>query len=123
MTTTGTAIPLDQGPERPEWHDRGLCGPWFAETGFDAWFGPDEDEMARATAPCTTVDQVREVKRELREEYRTVARKICRSCPVQLECLQFAMDNEKPDHRAGIWGGLKEAQRSHLATQRAAKAA
>ena len=123
MTVIGQALLGEEGPPRPDWHDRSLCGPFYAETGFDAWHGPDEDEIARAVAPCTTVDQAKDVKRELRDEYRMVARKVCRGCPVKRECLQFAMDNEMPGMRAGIWGGLTETQRSHLATRTAAKAA
>ena len=124
MTTTGTAqLAGEVGPPRPDWYGRSLCGPFYAETGFDAWHGPDEDEIAQRVAPCATEGQAKAAKQALRAEHRMVARKVCRECPVQLECLQFAMDNEKPGERAGIWGGLTEAQRSHLATQRAAKAA
>ena len=37
-----------------------------------------------------------------------VAKRICRDCPVQVQCLTYAM--EAPvDH--GIWGGLTERER------------
>ena len=38
------------------------------------------------------------------------AKSICRACPVQPECLHYAMT-----HRVyGIWGGLSETERSRL---------
>lgn len=39
------------------------------------------------------------------------ARKICRACDVQTECLQYAMDTRQAH---GIWGGLSERQRRDL---------
>lgn len=36
------------------------------------------------------------------------AKKICTACPVQAECLDYALDN---DERFGIWGGLSERER------------
>ncbi len=36
------------------------------------------------------------------------AKKICRGCPVQLECLSYAMD-APVDH--GVWGGMTERER------------
>lgn len=36
------------------------------------------------------------------------AKTICRTCPVQKQCLQFAMDNGIIH---GIWGGKSERQR------------
>lgn len=37
---------------------------------------------------------------------------ICRGCPVQQDCLQYAMDNREHE---GIWGGLLPHQRRRLA--------
>lgn len=44
------------------------------------------------------------------------ARKVCRSCPVQVDCLEYAMDFERRGHapRHGIFGGLSAAERSQL---------
>ena len=36
------------------------------------------------------------------------AKRICRGCPVRVDCLVYAMD-EPVDH--GIWGGLTERER------------
>lgn len=44
----------------------------------------------------------------------------CAVCPVSFECLQFAMDHErpiagKPSDRTGIWGGYSERARLRIA--------
>jgi WhiB family redox-sensing transcriptional regulator len=43
------------------------------------------------------------------------ARQICRSCPVRLVCLEWAID-VGADH--GIWGGLTEQERQSLRRRR-----
>lgn len=39
------------------------------------------------------------------------AKKVCRSCEVRAECLQYALDH---DERFGVWGGLSERERRKL---------
>jgi WhiB family redox-sensing transcriptional regulator len=39
------------------------------------------------------------------------AKKICTTCEVKAECLQYALQN---DERFGIWGGLSERERRKL---------
>jgi WhiB family redox-sensing transcriptional regulator len=39
------------------------------------------------------------------------AKKICASCDVRAECLEYALQN---DERFGIWGGLSERERRKL---------
>lgn len=39
------------------------------------------------------------------------AKRICAICPVQQECLSYALDN---DERFGIWGGMSERERRRL---------
>jgi WhiB family transcriptional regulator, redox-sensing transcriptional regulator len=39
------------------------------------------------------------------------AKKICDSCGVKSECLEYALKN---DERFGIWGGLSERERRRL---------
>jgi WhiB family redox-sensing transcriptional regulator len=40
-----------------------------------------------------------------------LAKKICRGCPIRLQCLEFALDNNE---RYGVWGGLTERERGSL---------
>ena len=39
------------------------------------------------------------------------AKRICSSCEVRAECLEYALEN---DERFGIWGGLSERERRKL---------
>lgn len=39
------------------------------------------------------------------------AKMICLSCPVRLECLEYALAR---DERWGVWGGLSERERRRL---------
>ncbi|MGO1480104.1 MAG: WhiB family transcriptional regulator [Brachybacterium sp.] len=39
------------------------------------------------------------------------AKKVCVSCDVRAECLEYALEN---DERFGIWGGLSERERRKL---------
>ena len=39
------------------------------------------------------------------------AKKVCQSCQVRQECLEYALSN---DERFGIWGGLSERERRKL---------
>lgn len=64
------------------WRDEALC----AQIGGDQWFPEDN---------C----------------WGTEAKKICEKCPVQFDCLQFALDNNEVH---GIWGGMSVNQRKEL---------
>lgn len=39
------------------------------------------------------------------------AKRICQSCAVRAQCLEYALEN---DERFGIWGGLSERERRKL---------
>lgn len=43
------------------------------------------------------------------------AKMVCRSCVVQAECLDYALNN---DEQSGVWGGMSEKDRSRLARKR-----
>ena len=47
-------------------------------------------------------------RRDERERREARAKAICADCPVQGECLEFALRVREPH---GIWGGLNEAER------------
>lgn len=39
------------------------------------------------------------------------AKAVCRSCPVQQQCLQWALNHHQD---AGVWGGLSEDERRNI---------
>ncbi len=45
------------------------------------------------------------------------AKKICTTCEVKAQCLEYALQN---DERFGIWGGLSERERRRLRRARSA---
>jgi WhiB family redox-sensing transcriptional regulator len=65
-----------------QWQDRALC----AQTDPEAFF-PEKGGSTRE------------------------AKKICQSCEVRAECLEYALAH---DERFGIWGGLSERERRRL---------
>ena len=85
---TEVIIPLAQvfiSPEEVEelgWQDRALC----AQTDPEAFF-PEKGGSTRE------------------------AKRVCRSCEVRAECLEYALEH---DERFGIWGGMSERERRRL---------
>jgi WhiB family redox-sensing transcriptional regulator len=76
---------------------------------------PSGDESWRLDALCAETDPEAffpEKGGSTRE-----AKRVCASCPVRMECLEFALAN---DERFGIWGGLSERERRRLRLQRRA---
>jgi len=71
--------------EEPGWQERALC----AQTDPEAFF-PEKGGSTRD------------------------AKKVCTSCDVKQECLEYALTN---DERFGIWGGLSERERRRLRKQ------
>ena len=69
-------------PATTDWKLSGLC----AQIDPEAFF-PDKGGSVRA------------------------AKRICSQCPVQTECLSFALTNNE---RFGIWGGVTESERRPL---------
>jgi WhiB family redox-sensing transcriptional regulator len=65
------------------WAERAVC----ATSDPDAWFPGPHDAAA-------------------------MARRVCAACPVQAECLAYALDTGE-EH--GIWGGLDPAERAQRA--------
>lgn len=77
------ASPDDHPPETTSsWRDAALC----AQTDPAAFF-PEKGESTRQ------------------------AKAVCTACPVQGECLDFALAH---DERFGVWGGLSDRERRRL---------
>ena len=72
----------DDDAEEIGWQDQALC----AQTDPEAFF-PEKGGSTRE------------------------AKKVCRSCDVRAECLEYALEN---DERFGIWGGMSERERRRL---------
>lgn len=49
------------------------------------------------------------------ENVHPAVRATCDSCPVQVECLRYAMDTHQ---RFGVWGGLSTRERERFARKR-----
>ena len=72
--------------ERPEWHELAACR------------GADPEIFFRG--------QGQEVD---------TAKRICAGCPVQLPCLQAALERGE---KFGVWGGMSEKQRRRIRRER-----
>lgn len=79
-----------------DWRRRGSC------RGLDveSWF-PLDSQLRRPERPRVT-----EAYDELRP--------LCHGCAVQTECLLFALRNEAPTYRYGMWGGTSPHQRQDM---------
>lgn len=71
---------------------------------------PDPQADWREDALCAQTDPTIFFP-ERSSEGTHAAKKICQACPVQTECLQFALDNDEPH---GIWGGMAPRTRNAL---------
>lgn len=84
QTLSALEMTLDElfGATEQEWQEQALC----AQTDPEAFF-PEKGGSTRE------------------------AKRICQACPVQDDCLEFALEH---DERFGIWGGLSERERRRL---------
>lgn len=76
---------------RPDWHLQAACRGYIA-AGKDLWF-PSNDSRGKRSIVAQ-------------------AKAICATCPVQQQCLEYAMTRERA--LPGIWGGLTGQQRRQL---------
>ncbi len=81
-----------------DWRELAACKGWAEKYGSDPWF-PD-----RPSAPSA---------------YET-AEKICESCPVVQQCLEFALggDNGRGQPRWGMYAGMTPEERASMARRR-----
>lgn len=78
----GSITALDGDDSALSWQEQALC----AQTDPEAFF-PEKGGSTRE------------------------AKRVCASCDVRAECLEYALGN---DERFGIWGGLSERERRKL---------
>ena len=74
--------PAEQASGELQWQERSLC----AQTDPEAFF-PEKGGSTRE------------------------AKRVCLTCEVRVECLEYALEN---DERFGIWGGLSERERRRV---------
>ena len=82
ITTRATVEEDAEVPGELEWQERALC----AQTDPEAFF-PEKGGSTRE------------------------AKRVCMSCEVRVQCLDYALEN---DERFGIWGGLSERERRRV---------
>ena len=103
---------LMQEPPAPghsgDWRDQAECASFYAQTGYDAWYGPDEEDGAY-------------IGGQIDKEHRDWARRICAECPVKAQCLEFALTDDAGWY--GIWAGLMPNEVRQLKRERIGKAA
>jgi WhiB family redox-sensing transcriptional regulator len=93
----------------------GVPGVRRADGGFNGQIdgglsGSDENELAWQTdSLCAQTDP--EAFFPEKGGSTRDAKKICSSCEVRAQCLEYALEN---DERFGIWGGLSERERRKL---------
>lgn len=100
----------------PDIHRRGVPDDWFVDPinlgvpGVRRPVNDDEDALAwQADSLCAQTDP--EAFFPEKGGSTRDAKKICTSCEVRLQCLDYALQN---DERFGIWGGLSERERRKL---------
>jgi WhiB family redox-sensing transcriptional regulator len=72
----------------PAFSERGACAD--SDLPADTWHAEGMDRAARAATRA--------------------ARQVCRTCPIRMECLVHAIENNE----FGVWGGLTAPERSRL---------
>lgn len=76
-------------------------------------FGEVLDEEWHEDAACQGVDV--DIFFSLDEDDQRQALELCRSCPVQQDCLRYALEHNE---LYGIWGGMKESDRRSMIRER-----
>ncbi len=100
-------------------HQRGVPDNWFVDPiklgvpGVRQRIDEDGSELAwQSDALCAQTDP--EAFFPEKGGSTRDAKKICTTCEVRSECLEYALHN---DERFGIWGGLSERERRKLRKQ------
>lgn len=70
------------------------------------------DFMAKGIAPCATMDPEAYFPEKGVGTDKTVAmaKRLCHTCPYQVECLEWALEHRE----IGVWGGTTERERSRI---------
>lgn len=74
----------------------------------------------KGTTPCSETDPEMYFPERGANSHLTetkMAKAVCKTCPYQVECLEWALEHRE----AGIWGGLSETERRKLIKKRQPK--
>ena len=99
----------------PDLHRRGVPDDWFVDPVSLGVPGvrkvtEDDDQLAwQADSLCAQTDP--EAFFPEKGGSTRDAKRICTTCEVKVQCLDYALKN---DERFGIWGGLSERERRKL---------
>src|SRR5215213_6402822 len=80
-------------------------------TGWRQWMGPIPVEIQPWYEQAACLDKDADCFFPEKGGSTRAAKRICQTCTVQTECLEYALAN---DERFGIWGGLSERERRRL---------
>jgi WhiB family transcriptional regulator, redox-sensing transcriptional regulator len=83
------------------WMDRAACQGMVTSADEDIFFAPDLDELGGNRGAATRVAATRE----------SLALAVCDRCPVQLECLAYAVTTRQ---QHGVWGGKTQQELRRL---------
>lgn len=95
----------------------GQLVPWRALAACDP--GPDASMDERQAMLAMFFIPEFTPRRE-RKELELAAKQVCSGCPVQLDCLEYALAAREHE---GVWGGQTEAERRQILAHRAAHVA
>jgi WhiB family redox-sensing transcriptional regulator len=102
-TVTDLHPGVDTPPEVSEPIDLWQTLPGFGDTADDGQLAWQADALCAQTDPEAFFPEKGGSTRD--------AKKVCGSCPVKQQCLDYALAN---DERFGIWGGMSERERRRL---------
>lgn len=95
----GSEAPAEEAPSLATW----LGVPGFGDTADDGELAWQADALCAQTDPEAFFPEKGGSTRD--------AKKVCGSCTVRSQCLEYALSN---DERFGIWGGMSERERRRL---------
>ena len=102
-TVTALHPGVEAEPEVAETLDLWQTLPGFGDTADDGQLAWQADDLCAQTDPEGFFPEKGGSTRD--------AKKVCGSCPVKQQCLEYALSN---DERFGIWGGMSERERRRL---------
>lgn len=99
------------GCENRPAHGNRRCWVTFSNLGNE----DVKTEQWRVKAACQGLDPTIFYPADDNDEQADAAKAVCAVCPVQGECLEYALGSKE---REGVWGGATERERRRIVRQR-----